>query len=112
MANSVTENQKVQCDKGSAPTQIIVTSQNHVKLQAKLQATEEDYKPNENIMPFGSCKLKIFQSCKPQLDKWENTSIFTIDGKKELTTDSICMCKTGGKITIINNINTFEDNKG
>jgi len=43
------------------------------------------------------------------LIKWEQTSPFTIEGKRELTTDSYCMCSTGGKITpLVDGNSSFE----
>ena len=53
MPNPITDTTQLQCDKGTKPTALTVTSQTFMKIEDKLQATEEDIKPNENIMPFG-----------------------------------------------------------
>lgn len=99
MPNPVIETQELQCTQGSMPAPLKVTSQSHVKLQGKLQATEEDKKGDTNVQSFGFCKITR-NRCMPKPIEWKETSVFNIDGKKELTTQSYCMCSTGGKITI------------
>lgn len=114
MPHPVIQGTKLQCNKGTKQTPIQVTSQSFVKVENKLQATEQDKQSGVNIIPFGKCKLKPSKSgylpCIPSLIQWQNTSVFTIEEKKELTTDSFCMCTTGGKITpLIDHNSSFEN---
>lgn len=103
MNNPIIDKDLLQCNKGTEQPPIQVTSQNFAVLAGKLQATEEDKQAQSNIIPFGYCKLKPNSSgylpCLPVLIKWQNTSPFEIDGKKELTTDSFCPCSIGGTVT-------------
>ena len=66
MPQKVTQSAQLQCDKGTKPSELKVTSQNFSSFEGKLIATENDAKPNENILPFGSCKVKNNQTCTPQ----------------------------------------------
>ncbi|TWP27665.1 DUF4280 domain-containing protein [Apibacter muscae] len=103
MSHPIIQDTQLECSQGTKPTPIQITSQSFVCIAGKLQATEADKEATTNIIPFGLCKLKPipggFLPCQPALIKWQNTSVFTIDGKQELTTDSFCICSTGGKIT-------------
>ncbi|TWP28923.1 DUF4280 domain-containing protein [Apibacter muscae] len=114
MTFPINQDTQLECSEGTEPTPIQVTSQNFVSLAGKLQATEQDKEANTNIIPFGLCKLKPipggYLPCQPALIKWQNTSVFTIDGKQELTTDSFCICSTGGKITPQTNANSSFEN--
>ena len=68
----------------------------------KLVATEQDAKPHENILPFGSCKAKNYMPCSPITQKWNKTAEKdTINDLKILLETSECSCKIGGKITIL-----------
>jgi hypothetical protein len=101
MPHKVTHTAELQCDKGSKPSQLKVTSQDFSSFEDKLIATENDAKPNENIMPFGNCKAKYNQACTPQTQKWDKTTQNDeINGMKIVIETSECTCKTGGKITI------------
>ena len=103
MPQKVTQTAQLQCDKGSTPSKLQVTSQDFSTFEDKLIATEQDAKPNENIMPFGSCKARNNQACTPQTQKWDKTTQNDeINGLKILLETSECICKTGGKITITN----------
>lgn len=103
MSNPIINNDILQCNQGTEQTPIRVTSQNFVTIVGKLQATEDDKQANINIVPFGKCKLKPttggYLPCIPALKQWQKTSLFEINGKKELTTDSFCPCSTGGTVT-------------
>lgn len=102
MPQKITETAQLQCDKGAIPTALIVTSQYFSIFDNKLIATEEDAKPNENIMPFGSCKLKYNMPCSPTTQKWNKTSKNdTINDLRIVLETSECLCTTGGKITIL-----------
>lgn len=111
MPQHITDTTQLQCDKGSIPTAITVTSQTFMSIEGKLQATEEDKQPNINIKPFGQCKLKPttggFLPCIPAPIKWQDTSVFEIDGKKELLDSSTCTCSVGGKISIVKSAQSF-----
>jgi hypothetical protein len=101
MPQKVTQSAQLQCDKGTKPSKLKVTSQNFSSFEDKLVATENDAKPNENILPFGNCKAKYNQACTPQTQKWDKTTQNDeINGMKIVLETSECTCKTGGKITI------------
>ena len=102
MPQKVTQSAQLQCDKGTKLSELKVTSQNFSSFENKLIATEQDAKPNENIMPFGNCKARYNQACTPQTQKWDKpTQNDEINGMKIVLETSECICKTGGKITII-----------
>ena len=111
MPQHITDTTQLQCDKGTIPTPITVTSQSFMSIEWKLQATEEDKQPNINIKPFGQCKLKPisggFLPCIPAPIQWQDTSIFQINGKKELLDTSTCSCSVGGKISVVKSIQNF-----
>ncbi|MEJ5051015.1 DUF4280 domain-containing protein [Chryseobacterium culicis] len=100
MSQYITDTTKLKCDKGASPAPLTVTSQSFMSIDGKLQATEEDRQPNINIKPFGMCSV-LRSSCTPLPIKWDNTSDFEIDGKKELLDCSTCYCSVGGKISIV-----------
>lgn len=100
MSQYITDTTQLKCDKGASPTPLTVTSQSFMKIEGKLQATEEDKQPNTNIKPFGVCSV-LRSSCSPSPVKWDNTSNFEIEGKKELLDSSTCQCSVGGKISVV-----------
>lgn len=106
MANYLIDTTQLKCDKGASPTPLTVTSQSFMKIEGKLQATEEDKQPNTNIKPFGVCSI-LRSSCSPSPLKWENTSDFEIEGKKELLDSSTCQCSVGGKISVVKSAQSF-----
>ena len=111
MPKHVTETAQLKCDKGTTPTPLSVTSQSFMSIEGKLQATEEDKKPNVNIKPFGVCSITK-SSCSPAPIKWQDTSVFEIDGKKELLDSSTCQCSLGGKISIVKSAQSFVEEGG
>lgn len=106
MPQHITDTTQLKCDKGASPTPLTVTSQSFMKIEGKLQATEEDKQPNTNIKPFGVCSI-LRSSCSPSPIKWENTSDFEIGGKKELLDSSTCQCSVGGKISVVKSAQSF-----
>ena len=58
MATAVAEGATLQCTCGSKPSQLLVTSQNTVRIDQKLAATVDDKDPMANVAPFGDCKSK------------------------------------------------------
>jgi len=106
MSQHITNTTQLTCDKGTIPTPITVTSQSFMSIEGKLQATEEDKQPNTNIKPFGLCSV-LRSSCTPSPVKWDNTSEFEIEGKKELLDSSTCQCSVGGKISVIQSAQNF-----
>lgn len=106
MSWHITDTTQLKCDKGTSPTPLTVTSQSFMKIEGKLQATEEDKKPNTNIKPFGMCSV-LRSSCSPSPIKWENTSDFKIEDKKELLDSSTCQCSIGGEISIVQSAQDF-----
>ena len=111
MSQHLTETTQLKCDKGTAPAPLSVTSQSFMQIEGKLQATEEDKQPHVNIKPFGVCSITRM-SCNPAPVKWQNTSVFEIDGKKELLDNSTCQCAVGGKISPIKSAQTFVEEGG
>lgn len=107
MPKHITESTQLKCDKGTTPTPLSVTSQSFMQIDGKLQATEDDKQPNVNIKPFGNCSLKNNNACVPVVVKWQDVSVFEIDGKKELLDSSNCQCIVGGKITIVKSVQDF-----
>ncbi|CAA7387197.1 DUF4280 domain-containing protein [Chryseobacterium fistulae] len=106
MPQHVIDTTQLQCDKGTTPTPITVTSQSFMSIDGKLQATEEDNQPNINIKPFGICGI-LRSSCTPSPVKWDNASNFEIEGKKELLDISTCRCSVGGKISVVKSAQNF-----
>jgi len=106
MPKHITNTTQLKCDKGTVLTSITVTSQTFMSIDGKLQATEEDKQSNTNIKPFGVCDV-LRSSCTPSPVKWNNTSDFEIDGKKELLDSSTCQCSVGGKISVVKSIQNF-----
>lgn len=111
MPQHITDTTQLKCDKGTVPAPLSVTSQTFMQIEGKLQATEEDKQPNVNIKPFGVCSITKL-SCNPAPVKWQNTSVFEIDGKKELLNNSTCQCAVGGKISPIKSAQTFVEEGG
>ena len=112
MPKHITETTELKCNQGAIPTPLSVTSQTFMKIEGKLQATEEDCKPNVNIKPFGTC-LATNSACVPATQKWENTSEFDIDNKKELLDTSTCKCSAGnGTISVVKSAQTFSEEGG
>lgn len=106
MPQHITDTTQLKCDKGTSPTPLTVTSQSFMSIDGKLQATEEDKQPNTNIKPFGMCSV-LRPSCTPAPIKWDNTSDFEIESKKELLDTSTCRCSVGGKISIVKSAQNF-----
>ncbi|MDG4655142.1 DUF4280 domain-containing protein [Chryseobacterium arthrosphaerae] len=100
MPQHIIDTTLLKCDKGTSPTPLTVTSQSFMKIEGMLQATEEDKQSNTNIKPFGMCSV-LRSSCSPSPIKWENTSDFEIEGKKELLDSSTCQCSIGGQISVV-----------
>lgn len=106
MSQYITDTTQLKCDKGASPTPLTVTSQSFMNIEGKLQATEEDKQPNTNIKPFGVCSI-LRSSCSPSPVKWDNTSDFEIEGKKELLDSSTCQCSVGGEISVVKSAQSF-----
>ena len=101
MPKQITDTAQIKCDKGNKPVALKVTSQHFDHIDGKAQATENDNVANTNIASFGLCSVSQ-KKCTPAPTQWQNTSIFTIEGFKELTDESFCPCSIGGKINFIN----------
>jgi hypothetical protein len=106
MPQHITDTTQLKCDKGTSAIPLTVTSQSFMKIEGKLQATEEDKHPNTNIKPFGMCSI-LRSSCTPSPITWNNTSDFEIEGKKELLDTSTCQCSIGGKISVVKSAQKF-----
>ena len=100
MPEKLTEKAVLLCDKGAKTSQLKVTSQDFCKAEDKLIATENDKQPETNIPNFGSCSITRY-SCTPSPVRWQKTAEKDrINDYKILTTESVCQCATGGKITV------------
>lgn len=87
------------CDKGSLITQIKVTHNGNGHLYGQKWVTEADVVPNENIIPFGSCKID--GTCKYEPIYWDKCQDgFKINGFKPIFENACLLCKKGGKITV------------
>lgn len=100
-ASPITDGVILECNCGTSPTPLKVTSQSNLSMRGKFTATEKDNIPNTNILPFGSCKNLPFNPPCPLsiTGKWENTSkTFTIKGGAVLLDSSSMKCSLGGEI--------------
>lgn len=100
-ASPITDGVILECNCGTSPTPLKVTSQNNLSMRGKFAATEKDNIPNTNILSFGSCKNLPFNPPCPLsiTGKWENTSkTFTIKGGAVLLDSSSMKCSLGGEI--------------
>lgn len=91
------------CDKGTAPSPLQVTSQDFVRLQEKLQATNLD----KTFLPFGTCALKNNQPCVPAPLLWEDVfELIKVQhaGCHPLLEKSTLRCAVGGVISILNTL--------
>jgi Domain of unknown function (DUF4280) len=100
MAEKITQDALLACNKGTKPSKLKVTSHDFCTAEGKLVATENDKEPETNIANFGVCAITK-SSCVPSVQKWEKTTEKdTINGCKMLTEKSTCQCSQGGKIEI------------
>ncbi|PQA93027.1 hypothetical protein B0A69_12755 [Chryseobacterium shigense] len=106
MSQYITDTTQLKWDKGASPTPLTVTSQSFMSIDGKLQATEEDKHPDFNIKPFGMYHV-LRSSCSPSPIKWDNTSDFEIEVKKELLDSSTCQCSVGGKMSVVKSAQSF-----
>lgn len=101
MALITTDTATMQCDKGAAPAKLAVTSQQFVRADGKLVATQADCAPLVNIPSFGVCSVTQ-KSCVPATQPWsEPRSKDTVNGAKKLTDASTCRCSIGGTIRFL-----------
>lgn len=105
MEHTITEDAVLQCNMGTTPSQLSVTSQQFFSIEDKFVATEKDKEPIQNIKPFGKCKLKPtaggYLPCVPSPECWKQTSNKNKINEALLLLDtSICTCSIGGTITI------------
>lgn len=106
-ASPITDGVILECNCGTSPTPLKVTSQSNLSMRGKFTATEKDNIPNTNILPFGSCKNLPFNPPCPLsiTGKWENTSkTFTIKGGAVLLDSSSMKCSLGGEIKSKNGV--------
>ena len=96
----VVEGAILTCTLGTVQGEMLVTSQQKVKIGGKLKATGEDKIPKPPF--FGSCICSSPNPpCSPVFKEWEQTSKgSTMKGKSFLMTDSRIECTKGGLITI------------
>ncbi|WP_373516789.1 DUF4280 domain-containing protein [Pricia sp.] len=96
----VVEGALLQCTLGTAPGEMVVTSQQKVEICGKLKATSEDKIPKPPF--FGSCTCSSPNPpCSPVLKEWQLTSKGSSIGNKAfLMNNSRIPCEKGGMVTI------------
>jgi len=100
MADIITEGALLLCNKGAAPSQLKVTSQQFSSYDDKLIATEKDAAPQSNIPSFGVCMVTR-SKCTPATMKWDAPAdLEDVEGSKVLLKSSTCKCAIGGTISI------------
>ncbi|MFV0530777.1 MAG: PAAR-like protein [Flavobacteriales bacterium] len=96
----IPQNSFLECDKGSIPTQLKVTHHNNTKIYGEHLASEADMIPNENIIPFGACKV-TGSTCVPDPIYWDKCNENAkVNGYKLVFEDSCLLCKQGGKVSV------------
>lgn len=102
----------MRCSCGSQLAKIIVHSDRTVDLSKEPMANQDDWKPYENISPFGMCCSSLYPPtarskhptpCQPGTHfYWINCKDdFIVRDWPALTTRSHCNCKWGGEITFV-----------
>lgn len=87
----------LECNCGSNPNVLRVTSQNLEYSDNLLDATKED----KTVASFGSCSITD-SDCSPDLDEWQGVSNgVAVNGLKCLLSTSTIKCKRGGSISIL-----------
>lgn len=106
-ASPIVDGVILECNCGTSPTPLKVTSQSNLSMRGKFTVTEKDNIPNINILPFGNCKnLPYNPPCPLAITgKWENTSNkFTIKDIPVLLDCSSMKCTLGGEIKPKNSV--------
>ena len=97
---------KLKCSVGKGESRMIVDYQDIKVYESDYYATEEDCKPNINILPFESCPNCHGGKCEIENieGKWLNNSNKSeiVNGSALLSSDSIMKCKKGGVISFAN----------
>jgi len=94
------EGGQLECTLGTAPGEMVVTSQQKLTIKKKLKATSEDKIPKPPF--FGSCKCATPNPpCSPVLQEWKQTSKKSRMGSKTFVMkNSKIECSKGGMITV------------
>jgi hypothetical protein len=88
------------CDKGSAPSRLLVTHHNNTRIYGENLASEMDMVPGENIFPMGSCSV-TGGSCRPDPIFWDKCNEgVKVNGYKLVFEDACLLCKQGGKVKV------------
>lgn len=96
------------CDKGSIPTNIVVTHDNNARLYGERFVNEMDMIPYENIFPFGVCSI-TGSKCEPQPIFWDKCNQgVKLNGYKLVFEDACLLCKLGGRITVNFEFNVWD----
>lgn len=97
---------KLECNKGTAPSNLVVLPVHHVKLTDKLKANIGDCVPNTNVLPFAMCTSSVNPlvianrgapvPCTPTCSIWINgKSDLLLDGMPALLTQDKAVCPLG-----------------
>jgi hypothetical protein len=102
MPDAVVQGATLVCTCGSTPSQLVVSSQETVKIDNKLAATVADHNPVVNVAPFGVCQKG--GPCVPAFAApWApgSTSTVKIEGQLALlSTDKLACTAFPGVVTI------------
>jgi hypothetical protein len=109
MAIAVVQGATLKCTCGDKPSQLMVTSQDDVKIEGKLAATIQDNLPGSNIAPFGTCKVLTLAALGTPVPcalmpagPWKPGAVSSVSIHKQLallSTDKL-NCMIPGVITI------------
>ena len=109
MARAVIQGATLKCTCGDKPSQLVVTSQQNVKIDNQPAATVQDNAPGSNIAPFGTCKLLtaaasgVATPCVPApAGPWlpGSTSRVNIGTHPALLSSDILNCTVPGVISV------------
>lgn len=100
------EGAELRCLNGSKPSYLHITvGCNNYLEHGRQKASSADCKPNENIRPFGICRVAGGMPCEKYMKlkkTWETPGVATlaeqINSRVALTMDSVLICKRGGFI--------------
>ncbi|WP_197027611.1 DUF4280 domain-containing protein [Prevotella sp. 10(H)] len=104
MSEYATKGAMLICTCGTAPSKLLVTSNNLLHVQGNAVATISDKIPITNIKPFGACTAKPFNPpCMPAPTVWAGfISSVQVPGGNPLLNSSTIQCACGGMISFQN----------
>lgn len=103
MGNSyVVEGAGLRCSCGSTETKLQIPFPRYSCVDGKKEATINDYLPNQNILPFGTCNQGKPKPCQPLLSNpWlQGKTQVVVEDIPCLLKSSTLQCQKGGVITV------------